>query len=308
MSGDHGNSKGNPAPGADRLLRGINQESGLRVAVCQAAGVCSEGVRRHGADLVSGWLISEALTAAVLLSTNLKDQEKFTLRWMYKGPVGTLLADTNAQAQVRGFPQKISLAEEVFTLKEAIGGPAEIAVITSVPEKVLRTGIAQAPNGEVISDLSHHLNVSFQVPTTLQVGLVIPPEHPVRVTSALGVMVQTLPGAEKDAFVAVRDEVDSSSFRDWLEKEEPTLENILNWLEAFTGPVEVLEERAPVFACQCSREKVRSVLRLFDASELRDMIEKEGQAQVNCHFCADAYTFSATELESLMDYHSSGNA
>ena len=83
---------------------------------------------------------------------------------------------------------------------------------------------------------------------------------------------------------------------------------MLERIGAIAGNVNVLDERTPSFSCHCTREKVRSVLRLFEPDELRDMIEKEGQAQVNCHFCADAYTFSATELESLLDHRVSGHA
>ena len=74
------------------------------------------------------------------MSVNLKQKEKFTLRWMYPGPVGTILADTNEHAEVRGFPQRLRLVEQVSTLEAAMGGDGRMSAITSVPERVMHTG------------------------------------------------------------------------------------------------------------------------------------------------------------------------
>lgn len=292
----------------DRMIRGHFPALNIRFALCQAASLCSEAVRRHQADWISGWLLSEALASACLLSVNLKHKEKFTLRWMYPGPVGTILADTNEHAEVRGFPQRLRLMDQVSTLEAAMGGDGRMSAITSVPDRVMQTGITAGGFKEVPRDMANLLGVSFQIRTAMRVGLIIPPREPVTVHSALGVLIQALPQADPDALDAMVRETESGRFRAWLESEPHALEAVLARLAPAGADTELLAESVPRFNCQCSRTKVETVLRLFDPAELRDILEEEGHADVNCHFCATCYTFSRTEIEAMLGQSQSGHA
>ena len=62
------------------------------------------------------------------------------------------------------------------------------------------------------------------------------------------------------------------------------------------GPLRLVAELRPRFACRCSRERVERALRSLGASELRDMAAKDGGASLTCDFCTAAYAFSAGQL------------
>ena len=293
---------------SDRLIRGHFPEHGIRFAVCQVAETCGDAAQRHQADWVAAWLLSEALACATLLSVTLKETEKYTLRWMYPGPIGTILADTNDVAEVRGFPQRLRVMTDVSTLREAMGGEGRVTAITSLPNRVLHTGITAGVFQDVPRDMAHLLSLSFQVETALNVGLIMPPAEPVSVHSALGVMLQPLPGADLERFEVLRQDVERESFRDWLEQAPHDVEEVL-WRVTPSGDApEVLHECQPRFACHCSRAKVESVLRMFDPAELKDMLETDGQADVNCHFCAAHYHFSRSDLETMLGQSTTGHA
>ena len=53
------------------------------------------------------------------------------------------------------------------------------------------------------------------------------------------------------------------------------------------------------FSCQCSRERIENALISLGKDEIRQIIEEEGQAEANCHFCNENYHFSKEELEQL---------
>ncbi|HKI97361.1 MAG TPA: Hsp33 family molecular chaperone HslO [bacterium] len=292
----------------DRLIRGHFPQHGIRFAVCQAAETCTEAVQRHQADWLAAWLLSEALTCASLLSVMLKATEKYTLRWMYPGPVGTILADTDEHGEVRGFPQRLRLLEEVTTLAEAMGGEGRITATTSLPNRVLHTGITPGVFRDVPRDMAHLLSLSFQVESAMCVGLIMPPAEPVTVQSALGVLLQPLPGADLERFEAVRAAVEQPDFRAWLEEAPRAPETVLERVGPAGDTPQVLQESTPRFRCHCSREKVASVLRMFDPAELQDMLESEGQADVNCHFCAATYHFSRSDLETMLGQSQIGHA
>ncbi|MDH4249213.1 MAG: Hsp33 family molecular chaperone HslO, partial [Deltaproteobacteria bacterium] len=248
---------------SDILLRGLIPEGNIRFAVCQASDVCGEAFRRHKPDALSGWLLSEALTCAVLLGVTLKDQEKITLRWMYDGPAGELMVDATAQGRVRGFPQRLRLLDQAVTLETALGKGGRIAAITSIPQKVLHTGITSAVFQDVPRDLAHLLSLSFQVESALAVGLIIPAVEPPRPVSTLGLLLQPMPGADLDTFERLRNTVEHPEFRAWMEQHPRQPEEVL--ARAVNGhKVQVLESLIPVFACECSTEKVLNVLRMLD--------------------------------------------
>lgn len=299
---------GETAPISDRLLRGHLPGKNLRFAVCQCAALCDEAIRRHRADWISGWLLGEALACGALLSVTLKESERLTLRWEYPGPVGTILADTNEMGEVRGFPNGLQLMERAGTLDAALGGQGRISAITSVPNKVLHTGITRGVFQDVHRDMAHLFSLSFQLETVFTVGLVIPPVSPVKVHSAIGIMVQPFPGADLMELEEVRLEVENGDFREWLEMKPHPLEHVLERLSIKTGGWEVLGEIEPRFVCGCSRNKVETVLRMFDRAELEDMLEKDGGANVNCHFCAESYLFESGEIEAMIRQSQSGHA
>ena len=49
--------------------------------------------------------------------------------------------------------------------------------------------------------------------------------------------------------------------------------------------VKLLDERTPVFRCDCSRERLTEMLISLGPDEITDMIEKDKGAQVTCRFC-----------------------
>lgn len=291
----------------DTLIRGIFPEVGIRFSYCEAAGLCNEGLQRHRADALSGRLLSEALVCATLLSVNLKAEEKITLRWIYPGPIGTIMADLNERGEVRGFPYRLSLLPEIQTQTEAIGGTGRISAVTSFPNRVGRTGITEAIFQDVPRDLSHFLSLSFQVESALAIGLNLPAAEPVSLRWATGLLLQALPGADLMRFDAYRQAVEEPGFRAWLETEPPDFQAVLERV-GLTEPPQQQEIVTPAYRCNCSKEKVDSILRMFDPGEIQEMMEQDGMAKVNCHFCADSYTFSRSDLQTILDNSQAGRA
>ena len=66
-------------------------------------------------------------------------------------------------------------------------------------------------------------------------------------------------------------------------------------------PLEDAEASQSVqFRCPCSRERSVSALMLVGRDELTDMLEKDGGAELTCHFCNTRYAVSGPELEELI--------
>ena len=70
---------------SDRVIRGTFPANNFRFVACETAELCSEGIDRLKPDWISGWIFSEALTCATLMSVGLSDGERLSLRWKYPG-------------------------------------------------------------------------------------------------------------------------------------------------------------------------------------------------------------------------------
>lgn len=66
------------------------------------------------------------------------------------------------------------------------------------------------------------------------------------------------------------------------------------------GPLRVLGELRPRFACRCSRERVVRALQTMGAEELLRMAAEDGGAEATCDFCAQTYRIGAQELIELI--------
>ena len=55
-------------------------------------------------------------------------------------------------------------------------------------------------------------------------------------------------------------------------------------------------QAAPRFACRCSRERVRAMLRSLGRAESDSLIAERGLVEVACEFCGQAYRFDAVDV------------
>ncbi|HWQ62496.1 MAG TPA: Hsp33 family molecular chaperone HslO, partial [Negativicutes bacterium] len=71
-------------------------------------------------------------------------------------------------------------------------------------------------------------------------------------------------------------------------------------LKVFAGmEATVFEPARLAFLCQCSTERVESMLVSLGREELAAMAA-EGQAEVSCHFCGEKYAVPGGRLEELL--------
>ena len=54
------------------------------------------------------------------------------------------------------------------------------------------------------------------------------------------------------------------------------------------------------FYCSCSRERVANMLRTLGRDELEDILQEQGNIDVACEFCKQAYLFDAVDVEQLL--------
>ena len=55
----------------------------------------------------------------------------------------------------------------------------------------------------------------------------------------------------------------------------------------------------PVYECGCNKEKFADGLMTLGKDQLTELIEEDGEAEIQCQFCNKLYNFSKEELENI---------
>ena len=55
------------------------------------------------------------------------------------------------------------------------------------------------------------------------------------------------------------------------------------------------------FQCQCSKERFGAAIIGLGVGEIQEMIDEDGGAQAQCHFCLETYEFDKEELKGFIN-------
>lgn len=126
------------------------------------------------------------------------------------------------------------------------------------------------------------------------------------VRCAGGVLVQVLPkAAQEPALVALLEERcrEVTGFSQRLGEAAGNLKALLEDIFPDLDP-QLLEDAEAdqelTFHCPCSRRRSVNALKLLGRDELGAILNEDGKAELNCHFCNETYRVEAPELEELI--------
>ena len=76
----------------DRLIKGISKDGHFKISVIKTTDLVKEAQKRHGLSLLNTVILGRALTATMLMASELKGEERIRLRMEGDGPIGFLVA------------------------------------------------------------------------------------------------------------------------------------------------------------------------------------------------------------------------
>ena len=285
---------------SDYVLRVLSKDLGVRVLTCVTTDLAREAAERHAAYPIAAAALAYGMTAGALLGALLKVQERVALKIDGDGRLGKMIVEADAYGRVRGYiavPDAVSgesLSREA--VGEAIGRSGVLTVVKDLRVRDLYRSATALEYGELDKELQHYLNQSEQVPSLVQIGVVVDEEsRTVKVCG--GLLAQALPGHGHDALHRLAERLEQQAPLENLlaqgETPEQVMERILQGDEYI-----MLDKTEITFSCSCSKERSAKALRMLEAEDRLALIA-EGEAIIDCHFCHARYTFSRDELVAL---------
>ncbi|MBI4276940.1 MAG: Hsp33 family molecular chaperone HslO [Armatimonadetes bacterium] len=291
----------------DTLVRAVAQDGRTRALAVVTTGTVEEARRRHDTLPTATAALGRGLTGAVLIGATLKAGSTATLRIIGDGPLGGLIADSTAEAGVRGYVANPQVdLPPTPARKLSVGAAVGRGTLHVTKDMGLRHPYhSSVPlrSGEIGEDLAYYFASSEQVPSAVALGVLVAPSG--RVLASGGLLIQVLPGTADDVIA-------------YLDRRTRALPAITTLVNDGMRPTDILQEACgdlalqfvdemPVrFQCRCSRDKVKGVLLGLGAREVRQILAEQGRAEVHCRFCGERYEVGDAELREMLDGQDAG--
>lgn len=266
-----------------RILYALVLERRVRVVVVEMTGPAEELRRRHNLGPAAARLASEGLVAAALLSSQIKGEERHSVNLYGEEPRFELMVDLWGDGRLRARFQPGEI-EEVSRFRGIL------AVLKFLGSEELYRGVAEVVDEPIDAALQRYFQTSVQIQNRIRVQAATNAEG--RVVFAAGLLIEPLPGVDLSALHTSLDPAMEQDFR--------ALITGVAFGQLAGEPMELLEAVDYWYVCQCSQERVESMLRALGLEELRTMLAEDHGAEVTCNFCNERYHLNANQLEALI--------
>ena len=247
--------------------------------------------------------LGRLLTAASMMGNMQKvENGSITLQVKGGGPLGTVLAVSDAQGNVRGYVQnpQVSILEKYrgkLDVGAAVGTDGMLTVIRDLQMKEPYVGSVQLVSGEIAEDITQYFVQSEQTPTACALGVLVDTDQSVR--AAGGYLVQLLPGAPDSVIDRIEAGIQKAgavtAMLDRGLSAQDMLETVLEGLD-----LEILETVPVAYRCYCSRERVISTLISLGREELQKIVEDQETIHMECRFCDTVYDITPEEIAGIL--------
>lgn len=287
----------------DYLVRAIGFNGQVRAFATNTTETVKEAQRRHNTWPIVSAALGRSMTASVMMGAMLKGDDKITIKIEGNGPIGPMIIDADAKGDVRGYVTNPHVHFDLnehgkLDVRAGVGTEGALTVVKDLGLRDMFSGQTPIVSGEIAEDFTYYFATSEQVPSSVGLGVLVNPDN--TILAAGGFIIQLMPGCEEETIDAIEKQLASiEPVSKMIEKgysPEQILETVLG-----EGNVQILSTLPVQFQCQCSKERFGAAIIGLGVQEIQEMIEEDGQAEAQCHFCLETYHFSKEELEGFVN-------
>lgn len=289
----------------DKIIRCITSDGGIMAIAVDASDIVFTAKKLHNLSSSAAAALGRLLCASSMMGDLLKQKDAtMNLRLSGGGPLGVVVAVADSRGNVRGYVGNGNCPTEYYengkiNVAKAVGKDGVLNVMRDYGSGDPYIGQVPIVSGEIAEDIANYYATSEQIPTVCSLGVLLD-KNDGEVLLAGGLLVQLLPGADEETVSKLEKNAQAlEPMTTMLAKGMSVLDICEKALEGFE--IEVLDENPVNYVCTCSKERVRNALKSLSKEELKAMIEEDGKAEANCHFCNKTYCFNRAELQGILD-------
>lgn len=286
----------------DYIIKALAFDGQIRAYSALTTEAVQEAQTRHYTWPTASAALGRTMTATLMMGAMLKGEQKLTVTLDGQGPVGKVIADADAEGNVRGYvtqPQTHFPLNNVGKLdvSRAVGTNGSLTVVKDIGMKDYFSGSSPIVSGEVGDDFTYYFAKSEQVPSSVGLGVLVNPDNTIKASG--GFIIQVMPGAQEETIAQLEEAISNMTPVSQLIDQGISAEGLLYEILG-EEHVQILEELPAQFECNCGHDKFLNAIKGLGEAEIKDMIEKDHGAEAECHFCRNKYQFSEAELQALI--------
>lgn len=285
------------------ILRAIDETETIKISAAITTDVVEEARKIHNLSKTTSAALGRVLTAtAIIGSWQKNERDSVTLSINGNGPAGPIIATCKNDGFVKGYVSrpgadlptrgsdgKIDVAGVV--------GQGNLTMTMDVGMKKPYTGTVNLTSGEIAEDLAVYFLQSDQIPSAVGLGVLVDVDYSIK--AAGGFIVQLMPDCREEEIAKLEENLKKlknvTSVIDENHDAEKLIEILMEGMN-----YKVLEKRDIEYKCNCSREKVEDAIVSVGPKEIREILEEDKKAEVNCYFCNSVYNFDEKDLERML--------
>lgn len=274
-----------------KILRALSKDKNIAIFIMDSTDIVEYARKIHNLPPIPAAALGRLLTATSMMGVMLKgENHSVSVQISCSGVLKGLVAVSDSKGNVKGYVKNKEVLTEIdergkLNVKGAIG-EGTLTVIKDLGLKEPYIGQIELISGEIAEDITHYFALSEQIPSAVALGVLIDRDESIK--SAGGFIIQVLPDTDEDIILELEQKLKNfSNISSVLENKsiEEIVKELFGRIE-----YEVLARYQPVYKCDCSKEKVESIIPLLKDEEISD-----DTIEIVCSFCQKKYYFSKEE-------------
>lgn len=291
----------------DSVKRFLTENGRVSVVCADTTNLAQEIRNIHDLTPTTTAVMGRFVTISGIMGfTDIKENDDvITIQIRGGGPIGTLVSVVrrdNNTSKIKAYMEnpfvELPLKENgKIDVGSAVGKTGFLNIIKKnemVNDEY--NGLVPLVSGEIAEDFTEYFAKSEQKPTVLALGVLVNKDG---VQASGGYMINLMPDATDEDISKIEESLSKAPSISSLLADNKSLEEIA---EIVTGSkVQLLEDNLKIeFECDCDKEKFEKGLISLGKEQLKEIIEKDGKADIICYFCNKEYHFTKEELENLL--------
>lgn len=288
----------------DRIIKFLAYNGKVSVICANTTNLIEKSRNMHDLSPVATAAFGRLLTISAIMGANLKNEtDKLTIQLKGNGPLGMMVVVANNKSQVKGYVANpyvdIPLNEfGKLDVGRAVGYEGYINVIKDIGLKKPYIGISPLTSGEIADDFTNYFATSEQTNSAVALGVLVNKDG---VKSSGGYMITPMPDATEEEISRIEQAIFKAGAISKMLDNNLSLKEIAQKITGDENVQVIQDDIVPEYKCDCSKEHMEEGLISIGKEEIQDIIEKEGRAELTCHFCNKKYNFTKQELEEILE-------
>lgn len=286
------------------ILKAIDKEEKVRFALAITTDLVEEARKIHNTSPTASAALGRSLTATAIMASWLKNpKDTITFNIKSDGPAKNIIVTGKNDGYIKAFianPQE-DLPLNKKTGKLDVGGLVGKGLLTITIDNGLKEpyhGTVPLISGEIGEDLANYFLKSDQVPSAVGLGVLV--DKDITIKASAGFIIQMMPGSGEEEIRKLEENLKTLKSISHLVAQGYDAYDLLEKISQGFD-VKILEKKEISYKCNCSLEKVKDALISIGPKEIKEIIEEDKKASINCYFCNKDYKLYLKDLEEIYD-------